>query len=307
MKKTFCRFISTIFLLAGIIIPVMAAPSADSPDISISAEVRSSGFVGEVFEYVVSLYSSSPDVSNVKLAQAPSMPGNLTSVRGVVQNSRPEKVDRKGKSLYRWTIERYFFIPKDAGKFNIGPSRYVVFIPYERIVNRGFWGNQRIIDYEEVSVECKGIDFKASALPAPKNGAAFSGCVGDFKIEGWFPPGRISPGRDAYVIFTISGYGSLENLKLPNIAKLFGNGCRLKEMEQDDNRSQRDGKLYTEITLTCLFTPEAHDFEINPLCIEFFSPSEKSYYSACSEALRWTGDHNEKKPSGKAANDIIAI
>lgn len=283
-----------------------AKEKLQSPEVRIKAEISKSGFLGECLSYEVTLMSTDPDISNVRIIRSPEFPEGVTVIQGVVRNNRPERVEEKGKTYYCWTILRNFIIPSKSGKFTVTGGEYVVFIPHERMVYHDFWGPRRAVEYEEQRVDCKSVSFKVSPLPANKTGKEFSGCIGDFRIEGWFPPGKITPGNEAYAVFTISGYGSLEELKMPNIYKIFHKGCHMKEVEQNEERMQRDGKLYSEITLTCRFVADNDEFEIAPLCMLMFNPSTGKYEEVCSEALHWTNNSSEKK-SSKPSNDAIAI
>lgn len=292
-----------IFSLLFLTLPALA--KEESPDIKIEAKIAKSGYIGEVFVYEVSLKSTSPDISNVRILKNANFPEGVRVINGAVNNNRPETIKEKGKTYYRWTIHRSFLIPSTAGKKSIGDAKYVVFIPHEKMVYHGFWGPRRTVEYEEVAVECKGTVFKVNPLPAGSRKSDFSGCVGSFKMEGWFPPGKITTGREAYAIFSISGTGSLTDIKIPNISKLFGNGCRLKEVDQSEEQSQRNGQLFSEVTLTCRFIPESEDFRIEPLTLQFFNPDDGKYYETGSEALQWTSHPNEKKATNP--KDVIEI
>lgn len=297
-----------VFLLT-ILWSVMATIHAkDNGDVEVRivAEIQKNGYTGESFTYTVRLISSSPDISEVRILKAPEFPKDVKMIRGVVRDYNPTPVKEKGKTYYSRTIIRNYFIPDTPGKFTVSEGQYVAFIPHVREIYQGFWGNRNIVEYEEMRLSSNSVSFKATALPASARDKEYSGCVGDFNIEGWFPPGKIYEGKEAYVVFKISGYGSLENLKLPNIYKIFSSGCHLKAIEQDDQQMQRDGRLFSEVTLTCRFMPERDDFEIDPLCIQFFNPEQKKYYDACSEALHWT-QAPAKGKQAESTKDAIAV
>lgn len=286
----------SLIMIAGAFC-VLRAQNASSPEIKVVASVQKTGYVGESMPYIIYLESTSPNIADVRLVKNPEMPSEFTRLRGAANSSRPDVLKEKGKTLYRWIISREFLKSDKVGKYTIPGGKYVVFIPHERIVNHGFWGHQRVVDYEEIEVSANSVSVKIDNLPALKGENDFSECVGEFVIESWFPPGKIYEGNEAYAIFTISGYGSLENLKIPNMSKLFSEGCYLKEVEQNDSQTQRDGKLFSEITLTCKFVAVKDEFEISPLCMKFFSPEKKTYYDICSEALHWTNEPTKKEDS----------
>lgn len=300
MKATVKLMLSFLFIA----VPFLGK-GAEIPEIKIKAEVTKSGYVGEVFVYEIKLMSTKAEIANVRAIKNPSFPKNAKVIQGTVGSNRAERVKEKGKEYFSWTISRYFIIPEESGKMHVGEGKFVAFIPYEKVVYHNFWGARTTIDYEEAVADCSGVDFKVDRLPQNKSSEKFSGCIGDFKIEGWFPPGKISAGKDAYAVFTISGFGSLSDVRLPNIYKIFADGCHLKEIEQSDQQSQRDGRLYSEVTLTCKFMPDEEEFEILPLEIEFFNPETKKYYISKSETLHWTSHPSEPKKSH--SRDAIEI
>lgn len=281
--------------------------SREKADVKIVAEVKNSGYCGEVFEYTVTLKSTTQEISNVNAISLPAFPDDVKVIKGLTSNSRPESRKEGGKTYYCWTVLRYFLIPEKAGKFSVGPAKFLVYLPDGSTIIRDFWGPRKVVEYAEKTLECKAVSFRAKALPNAPKDAEFSGCVGDFTIEGWFPPGKIYTGTDAYVIFEISGRGSLEGLKLPNISKLFSKGCRLKEIDQNEEKTQKNGQLYTQVTLTCRFVAEEDEFEIDPLCVTFFSPDEKKYYEVCSEKLHKTESTTPRQPSRRGQTDAFEI
>lgn len=297
-------FLSLLCLLILAMVPFLSfAKGSDKTELKMEATVQKNGFLGEVLTYEVKLYSTDPNISNVRAVSAPSYPAGCHIISGATRNGA-RKVKKDGKEFYCWTILRSFIIPSEVGKMSVSKATYVVFIPRESVVNDRFWGLRRITEYEEVTIGCNSVDFKIAPLPK-EDSENFSGCVGDFKIEGWFPPGNIHKGNEAYAMFSISGYGSLRDVKIPNLYRLFGTGCHLKEVEQNEEQMQRDGRLFSQITLTCRFVAEDDEFVINPLSLIFFNPETKKYYDASSDALQWT--HHPSKGNGSSKADAIEI
>lgn len=283
-----------------------AKENTDKIQIEVTADIQKTGYVGEVFEYTVTLKSSTPQIADIRIVSKADYPQSLKIINGAVRNQRPREITEKGKTYYCWTILKEFIIPREAGKFTIGECKYIAFLAKEKYIDDFFWGRRRVVDYEEIPALCNKVTFKVDKLPENKTGKDYADCVGEYVIEGWFPPGHIKTGQDAIVVFSITGYGSLENLKIPNISKLFVDGCTLKEVEQNDEISQRGGKLFSETILTCKFTPENKDFEIKPLELLFFNPESGKYQTVSSHSLHWTGKENEHK-SVESNKDAIAI
>ena len=305
ISKTHLKYYLLILALTIGFIPGFAKEVDDDPEVKVYVEVEKEGYVGQPLEYRVMLASTSRNIADVRVASWPNISLGCNVVKGAVNNQKPVEKKEKGKTWYVWTVMRNFIIPEKEGKFEIGEGEYVVFVPFERIVNDFFWGARRMVDYDEIIAKSGKASFKVSNLPEKGRPQDFSGCVGNFTIEGWFPPGEIRVGKEAIVVFRISGFGSLENLKLPNIARSFTDGCSLREIDQNENISQKNGRFFSEVTLTCRFTPETADGEIKPIEIVFFNPDTKKYETVGSEPLKW---NNIKTPSTKTpAYDAIEI
>lgn len=298
MKKN----INYILIIFFAFLPLYVVAKETHEDIKIKAEITKSGFVGEALTYEIKLLSSSPDISNVRIIKAPGLPDQVRKITGVVNNIRAERVKEKGKFYYSYTIMRLFIIPEKEGRYEISGAKFMVFIPHEKIVYHEFWGKRRTIEYEEMTVECAKARFNVKNLPKNNTDKEYSGAVGNYNIKGWFPPGKISKGNEAYAVFTISGFGSMNNIRLPNLYRIFRTGCTLKEVEQTDEEMQRDGRLFSQVTLTCRFVPEADEFSIDPLSLLFFNPKDEKYYIAKSDTLDYspTLSGNSKKVEREA-------
>ena len=274
-------------------------------DLFVEAAMPKSGFAGETSEYIVTLYSSSPDVADVRILDMPVFPESVTTLQGVVRNQRPSQVKIKGRTYYGWTILRMFITPSESGRVTVDGGKYLAYIGKERIVDDYFWGRRRVRDYDEYMVTGKSSEIKVNALPEFKMQGSFSGVIGEFSVEGWFPPGEIRVGSEAIAVFTISGFGLLEDLKMPDLTDLFTDGCRLREVSRDDEVSQKDGRLFSEVTLTCRFIPEDEDGVIGPLKICVYNPKEKRYEYVESFPLRWSG--RKMAPSSVSPREVYEI
>lgn len=276
--------------------------AAENPiDIKITSEIKKNGTVGEALTFTVKLVSNIQNISDVRILNSPDLPLSCKIIDGRVLEKWPEKEIKNGKTYFSWIIERKFLTFEEAGKYKIGTADYVVLIPKVSEYYDKVWGFGKTVTYEEIRVSSPAVEIKIGALPENRQFSSFTNCIGDYKIEAWFPPGNISLDGEALVVFTINGFGDLSDIKLPNLVKGFGEGCRLKEVEQSEKIIQEDGRLYSEITLTCRFIPTSNEFIINPLCLVFFDPQKKNYYEICSESLHWTIKNRPKiNDSGKA-------
>lgn len=298
------RLFAALILFCSCQFFVLGKSSADLPDMKLKVEITKSGYVGQPIEYRVLLTSNSSNIQDVRAVKNPSVSPDCQIVRGRVTNQKPVVETINGQKIFTWTILRNFIIAKAPGKYEIGEGDFIAYLPFERIVDDFFWGRRRVVDYEEVPLKCEKVSFKVSNLPKnkPEN---FSDAVGQFSVDGWFPPGEIRVGNEAIVVLKIEGYGNLESLKLPNVAKSFVNGCSLVNIERNDAMSQKNGSLYSEVTLTCTFIPRSPDGEIDPVSFVFFNPDSKKYETVNSKPLQW--NVNNKKKEKKPSYDVMEI
>lgn len=290
--------VSRLLLVLVSLIPAFACRGGakeNKVDIFTEAALVKSCVVGETVEYIVTLYSSSPDVADVTVRKTPGFPADLEVAYGAVRNVRPSEVSVKGKTYYSWPVLRCFVTPKQTGKFSIKGGEFVAVLRKGVVVNDYFWGPRRTYTYEEKTADCRDSEIKVNPLPARHRPADFSGCVGDFNIRGWFPPGEIVAGNEAIVVFTVSGFGSLEGLEIPNISAAFSEGCRLRGIEREDEVSQRDGRLFSETTLVCRFIPESETGEIGEFSLVFYNPETETYETVSSLPLSWNGQASRRR------------
>lgn len=290
--------VSRLLLVLVALIPAFACRGAakeNKIDIFTEAALVKSCVVGETVEYIVTLYSSSPDVADVTVRKTPGFPAELEVAYGAVRNVRPSEVSVKGKTYYSWPVLRCFVTPKQTGKFSIKGGEFVAVLRKGVVVNDYFWGPRRTYTYEEKTADCRDSEIKVNPLPERHRPADFSGCVGDFNIRGWFPPGEIVAGNEAIVVFTVSGFGSLEGLEIPNISAAFSEGCRLRGIEREDEVSQRDGRLFSETTLVCRFLPENETGEIGEFSLVFYNPETETYETVSSLPLSWNGQASRRR------------
>ncbi|MCH5214084.1 MAG: BatD family protein [Muribaculaceae bacterium] len=298
------KFINKTILLFGLLTAAISASAKTTgPEISIEATIEKSAYVGEVLEYTVTLLSTEANIANVKIVKNNTFPREAKVINGATRNGRPQTVQKGGKTYYSWTIQKDYLIFDNPGKYTIDKAEYAVYIPHTKAVRDNFWGMRQYVEYEEVAATGNAVSFKVEQLP--KKGEGSCDGVGDFTVEGWFPPGAINVGSEAYCIFKISGEGYLSDLNISEIYKCFKENCQLKEVEPEEEFKQRNGMLWSEVTLVCKFIPQKADFKIEPFCLKFFSPDKKSYYDACSDTLEGS---QQKKPERKTRdNNAVSI
>lgn len=284
-----------ILFMMGIHAANASAAKRDEVKVEVRAEAPRSCFVGETVTLTVTLISDTPDIANVSLSSEPDYSAASAVVPGRVSGN-PQEVEKRGKRSYRWTIARYFVTFDHPGKVKVGEARYIAYQPVRQVVDDLFWGPQTRVSYREIPAECKGVEINVKALPEKGRPENFSGAVGDFDIEGWFPPGQIYVGSEAVAVIEVTGFGSLKGVAVPDISKAFRNGCRLRGAESSDEISQRDGRLHSTLRLTCSFIPEDPDGEISEIPFCYFDTRTGQYRTVTTNILKWTeGDREPKR------------
>lgn len=281
-------FYLTLFLCLCLKVSAKSENEEGEPLLKLEASFERDGYEGETMVYQITLLSSTPNVSNVKIKNAPVFPPGCRVMDGGTGINDMEEVSIDGKTFFKWIILKDYVTPHMIGKNTISRSRFLVFMPKDMVTyNNNSGGSRRVMEYDERLVECNSVDFKIKELPsAKKAGGSFCGCVGDFNIEASFVDEQFKKGEEALVVFKISGAGNLKDIWIPNLSNAFGSGCRLLEVVQNCQNTLNDSQLYSDYTITCKFIPEKKEFEIKPLTLVFFNPETKTYYKVGSENLQ---------------------
>lgn len=249
------------------------------------------------------LYSRHADIQYVEPLSLPYPQENGENTRFLifpVETDRGVFKEQVGKEiLFKVNVSKFVLIPLEAGKLVLPAPSFKIGIPHKVLRSDPFWGDYVAYDVENIECEGKGSAIKAKKLPDYKGEGKFSGCVGDFTISAYLPPGRITHKNEATFVVEIEGTGWIPDDSMPEVRNAFGKTAKLRSVSENRNRSLRESNLYSELELVCEFIPEGEtEFEIGPVEFVFFNPSSGKYQTIYSETVRDT--YSGKKTKGSS-------
>jgi len=275
----------SLFFVSGAFV---SAEETEKGFIDLKAEIDASKvYEGQPVSLIVRVYSSTPDVKYIDLAQSVELGEKLHRMTVDVERSsdgRWEKTSYKGRQCFSAVVFRTVLLPVQKGTVSIPPMKFKVGVVQRKVVNDLFWGplERNIVNDEMLSTE--KISFKINALPKINEG--FSGAVGNFKLDAILPPGDIEPEQDIIVVYRVSGQGSLVSAVIPDIIDYLPKGITFKSEAQSESASLRNGKLHSsmEVEFT-VHVGEKGEYTIPPLSMVCFDPDSGKYVKIQSEPL----------------------
>lgn len=264
-------------------------------------------YCGEALTLSVYLYSQTRNFQYVEPVSVPEVKnGKVCMILPVdVSSERIAKVTIGKNEYYKILLLRYVIVPEVEGKFEFSAPSFNAGVINQILKKDPFWGEYVTQNIENKVCAGSEVSFNVKKLPEYKGEQQFSGCVGDFTINAYLPPGNINRGTEATFVVEIEGNGMLpEDIKI-DLKSAFGKSARLRSVSENRDRSYRDGTLYSEIEYVCEFYPEGEDeFELKSVDFVFFNPYTGKYQKNSTSLIKET--YSEKKKS-QAGGELIEI
>lgn len=292
MKYTL-KILALIISIFGFI--QASAASKKDAEVFLKVECPTTVYVGQYVPYAVYLYAESGEsvlscdplrVAGVQVL--PHLKGNTYE--------QAEKIKYKGKNYVRYNISMFFLVPDEAGKYKIRGGLYNVTTGWDT-GRYDFWGNRNYSIDQRLRLEAPDIEIKVK--PRGKSPDNFSGAIGEYEISCTIPPGNITTGIPAIAVFTIKGYGSLNDASMPDVENAFDGNAEVKNVRRNNDVYQKGSRIYSEVTLTVTFIPEETYGEISPMEFTFFDVSKGKYRTVKSDKTDWKASREIEKPSGE--------
>lgn len=267
-------------------IPSVASADDDTPVFYLVSSIsKSKVYVGECAYYSIKLYSSSPDVSNLRLVAE--NPEQNTS--GLVFENLGNESDSwtkekyKGRDLYAINVATYIVKGRNPGNFKFGGNKYSLSFAVPVVSYDPFWGDVKRYVRKNYSVESDMCRLKVEKLPSQFASLP----IGSFVIETSVPPGYIKPGDTSLAVVTIEGNGSMPDVESLNIQDVFArSGLKLVETRPSMHHYMKEGKRISELEIECTFVaPEATEYTIVPIEFKFLDSEGHKVKIAKSEAV----------------------
>lgn len=289
-----------LLALASIfIVSISLSAYADSPQVLMKAQLsKNSVYCCECLTLDMCLYSKLGDIAYVRPLKLPEIKcidkvnksdkdvSRCEIIQINTENTKVEKV-KVGKSEYfRFVVARYVIIPLSDGQVVVTNSEYEIGVNQGRVMYDPFWGEVQGFETVPVRCETKELKFKSMKLPRYGGESTFSGCVGDFSISSYLPPGDIIKDKEATAVVEIEGEGYLPDDCLPDLRKAFGQGVKLKSVSENRQFRYGENGLRTMMEFVCRFVPEnGEKIEIGSVSFTFFDSIKKKYKTVESEKL----------------------
>lgn len=286
-----------MFLLAVI----TAATSFATSNVRLEARLSSDHiYVGEPVALYVTIYSDYPQIQYVNLAKDAHLDG-FTTLNAPVSRSRDDYMresDNPKKGKYSAIVYRLMLMPTETGVFTLPALEFEVGVVEGREVYDPFWGRRIVGEVKDLVLSTEKIRAKIHDLPKPKDG--YSGAVGDFSIKSLLPPGKITEGQRAIVVFQVSGTGYLDSEALPDLRSFLPSGLRFSSESPETRHTIEGNELITDLIVECSFIPkESGVFEIPSVPFTYFNPASRKYVTVSTEPIQVKVD---KSPTRKSSS-----
>jgi hypothetical protein len=239
---------------------------------------RTNVFVGEVLPVDLLLYAINP--RRFELGQLPADGFTL----GKQAQIEPARVPMNGV-FYTRTGTRTTVTPNRVGDLKLGPlnGRVEVLVPVARrrgdlfddFFNDPFFNRASEVAVADVVAEAVAIT--VWPLPASNRPPAFTGAVGEFKLEATAGPTNVAVGEPVRLRVQISGRGALAALTLPSLDGWsdFRVYPAVSRVETTDTLGIEGAKVIEHD----LIPQNAEVKAVPPLVFSFFDPVNRAYVS----------------------------
>lgn len=277
-----------ILLAAFLSVFPLRAAGKGGDDIFLESSLEKEKAVeGERLIYEVRLFSADPEIAGTELLANPDM-GELPFKRSAADSRLSETV-RDGRRYYTAVIDRFFIGANEPGKHTIKGGTYNVGLNHRVRVDDPFWGSAYSNRIEAKRLKAPDVALKVAALPERNRPEDFSGAVGKYTIQTWLPEGEIRAGENATMIVTVEGKGDLTDTPAPDVRQAFREGFTFRSMTDEKEHFISKGSLGSEMTLECIFTPDAPgEHTILPIRFTYFDSDSGKYVTVETEPVTLT-------------------
>jgi len=238
---------------------------------------KRSAFVGEQVTLTYKILTQLP-ITQVEVKEIPSLNGFWVEEVEVPKN--PTAVNRvvNGKQYAEYVIKKQALFPTKEGSLQIPSATFGLVV---RTSSGGFFS---LGAQESVFRKTEAMTLKVAPLPEAGKPAAFSGAVGNFKLESRIDKSTAETGDALNLRVTLSGSGNLKTITefpLPDLP-----GFKIYSSKSNDQVAVRNDVLQGNKSWEYVVIPQAPGKERIPdLKFFYFSPTAKQYREAIAPGL----------------------
>ncbi len=263
-------------------------------DVYIKATVSNkSPFIGQQVILTYKIYTKVP-ISNLMVKKLSSFQGFWS--KSLMEENRQYQQKTEiinGEEYIVAEISKFAIFPQKTGKLIIDPTEMECTVqlrvqnkrkrgydPFEDFFNDPFF-NRNVKNIATV-IKSNPISINVKPLPQQGKPKGFSGAVGDFRLSSRIDRTDLKANDALTISFTISGKGNLELLTLPEVK--FPVDFESFEPKVISNIKTSSAGISGRKKFEFLAIPRnAGNFEIKPVTLSYFNPSDKKYHSISSE------------------------
>lgn len=244
-------------------------------------------YEGQPVAVEVALVTDRNDISGVEsIGTLTAGNGDFLSFQTVDNPGNTVIVEREGRRLYSIPLAVTVVAFEESGKYKLISPGYKVALPQYRVVRDPIWGSRRVRELSVADLRPVTTNLKVKALPNPPKDMDFSGSVGEFEIETRMHRATPVAGEDNTVFIILRGSGLIAELTMPQYKGAFPPDLNLKSVSESRRGFYDHGKLISELTLECTFTPgHSGEFEIGEVWFDYFDPVTGKYARAKSDPV----------------------
>lgn len=262
-------------------------------DLYIKAHISNSKpYIGEQVILTYKIYTKVP-VSNLMVKKLSSFQGFWS--KSLMDESRQYKQKTEiinGEEYIVAVINKFAIFPQKTGKLTIEPTEMECTVqlrvqnkrrggdPFEDFFNDPFF-NRNVKNINTI-IGSNPITINVKALPQKGKSESFDGAVGDFRLSSRIDRTSLTANDALTLTFTVSGKGNLELLNFPKV--IFPVDFESFDPKITSNIKTEESGISGKKKFEFLAIPRnGGDFEILPITLSYFNPTDKKYHSISSE------------------------
>ncbi|MAE07747.1 MAG: hypothetical protein CL661_03180 [Bacteroidetes bacterium] len=255
-----------------------------------------SPYIGQQVILTYKIYTKVP-ISNLMVKKLSSFQGFWSkSLMGDQRQYKQKTEIINGEEYIVAEINKFAIFPQKTGKLIIDPTEMECTVqlrvqnkrkrgydPFEDFFNDPFF-NRNVKNIATV-IKSNPVSINVKPLPQEGKPKGFNGAVGDFKLSSKIDRTNLSANDAITLTFTISGKGNLELITLPEVK--FPVDFESFEPKVISNIKTNSAGVSGRKKFEFLAIPRnAGNFEIMPVTLSYFNPSDRKYHSISSEKYK---------------------
>ena len=263
-------------------------------DVYIKATVSNRNpFLGQQVILTYTIYTKVP-VSNLMVKKLSSFEG-FWSKSLIDTNKQYQQTTEiiNGEEYVVAVINKFAVFPQKTGKLTIEPTEMECTVqlrvqnkrkrgtdPFDDFFNDPFF-NRNVKNINTI-IKSKPIIINVKNLPQEGKPKGFTGAVGDFRLSSRIDNTKLVANDALTLTYTISGNGNLELIKMPEV--IFPVDFESFDPKITSNIKTKSSGISGKKKFEFLAIPRnGGDFEIKPITLSYFNPSDRKYHSITTE------------------------